>query len=118
MVLLIIDGYLRDIEYDFTFIENEGNIKLCKALQYVFDPFENSEIKEAIIDIYGNLKKESLREYFDPSIKCLIRISESVEFWKLKGIECYFDFIYNDFYHSGFENEPFDYTVFIGQEKQ
>ncbi len=76
--LLILDGYIKGIEYDYSRFANEANQAFMQAILMSFDPFTNPEIKR-------KLKKDrympNVKEYFTLPIKCLLRIEKSIKLW-------------------------------------
>ena len=115
--LFIIDGYLNDIEYDYSRFENEGNKVYLDALRMAADPFYNEELKNIIINSdYALDDKDDLIELFQPTIKCMIRIKESAELWIEKGgINGYFNFL-EDSIGEEVKGDNLDFTVRIKPE--
>lgn len=92
--LFTIDGYLTDTEYDLSSFLSEQNQALAKGLLMSFDPFTNEEIREILGEKWRPDDVESLTDYYEEPVKCLIRIEKSIEFWlKAGGIEGYFKYI-------------------------
>jgi len=98
MSLIKVNGYLKDIDYDFSQVENEFNLALSHGLCMSFDPFTNQEIYQAIAA--KQLQGARMKEYFATPIKCLLRIMESVKFWnETLGAKGYFTFCENTLGH-------------------
>ncbi|MEX2459837.1 MAG: hypothetical protein WD469_00820 [Paenibacillaceae bacterium] len=91
MALLTIDGYLRQIEYDFSRFVTPENQVLLQGLLMSFDPYTNQEIGELVkINDHGF----DTKEYFGDPIKCLLRIQKSIQLWNEEwGKNGYFIFI-------------------------
>ena len=91
MSLLVIDGYIREIEYDYSRFANEANQSFMHGLLMAVDPFTNPKIKK-------NTKKDRnvfvAKEYFEIPIKCLLRIEKSIQLWTNDfGENGYFQFL-------------------------
>ncbi len=91
MSLLTIDGYIREIEYDYSRFANEANQYFMNGMLMAVDPFTNPEIKKV-------LKKDmnvfEAKEYFELPIKCLLRIEKSIQLWTSDfGENGYFQFL-------------------------
>jgi hypothetical protein len=94
IVLLKIDGYVNSIEYDFSKVITEEARVLANALLLSFDPFTRAEIFDLAEKIYDLNTAEGLKKYFEPPVKCLLRIEQSVNLWSKEwGRHGYFDFI-------------------------
>jgi len=91
MSLLTIDGYLREIDYDFTRFANEENKSLMLGLLMAFDPFSNPEINKIIMKDNNTF---NAKEYFKLPIMCLLRLEKSIQTWTESfGKNGYFEFI-------------------------
>lgn len=91
MALLTVDGYLRQMEVDFSRFATPENQSLLRGLLLSFDPYSNPEIREAMKEMNTVIDD---KEYFITPIKCLLRIQKSVEMWtKEWGPGGYFKFI-------------------------
>ena len=92
--LFIVDGYLKQIEYDVDPYISDDNKPYLRSLLMSFDPFTNEYIKpiaEERCDIHSD---EGLHAYFEAPIKCLLRIEKSIELWTEKlGINGYFSYL-------------------------
>ena len=89
--LLTIDGYLSGLEYDFDKFITAENKGFVYAILMAIDPFTNPELKEAARSYWDFDDLESLMEFFEPSIKCLLRIEDSIKLWLRKmGVNGYF----------------------------
>ncbi len=80
MVIYDIKGLIEDKEYDYQDIASEEENNFARELRYLFNPFENKEIKNVLINIDLN-NKDDLIMLFSFPIKCLLRIYDSIEFW-------------------------------------
>jgi small nuclear ribonucleoprotein (snRNP)-like protein len=93
MALLTVDGYIRQVEYDYSSHVEPKNQDLLHGLLMSFDPFTNKEIQEIVIQEDGSF---NAKKYFETPIKCLIRIEDSIKLWtKERGSKGYFTFIEN-----------------------
>lgn len=93
MALLTVDGYIRQIEYDFSNHVEPENQALLHGLLMSFDPFTNEEIQEIVMKEDDTF---DTRKYFEIPIKCLIKIEDSIKLWtKERGSQGYFTFIEN-----------------------
>jgi len=94
--LFIIDGYINKIEYDLDQYLTDDVALFVEGILMAFDPFVNEEIL-SIVNSSGAVdvnSAESLYEYFNTPIKCLIRIEKSIELWtKEFGASGYFKFL-------------------------
>jgi hypothetical protein len=94
--LFIIDGYIHDVTYNLDEYLTDDVSSFVRSLLMSFDPFVNEEISsivgsKEILDVDSS---ESLREYFEEPVKCLIRIEKSIEIWtKRYGNNGYFNFL-------------------------
>ena len=94
--LFIIDGYINKIEYDLD-EHMAGDVpSFVEGILMSFDPFVNKEVlsiacSKGLVDVDS---AESLREYYETPVKCLLRLEESIELWtKELGINGYFMFL-------------------------
>ena len=110
--LLMIDGYLNEVEYDLDAYISESNKPYLTALLMSFDPFTNKllmPVAEEKCDIHS---KEGLRDYFEPPVKCLLRIEKSIELWtKTLGDNGYFNFLENQIGKIVVNNDQIDCVV-------
>ena len=89
--LLTIDGYLNGWEYDFDKYLTAENTGFVYAILMAIDPFTNPELKDAARNYWDFDDLESLTEFFGPSVKCLLRIEDSIKLWLRKmGVNGYF----------------------------
>lgn len=89
--LLTIDGYLRDVEYDFSKFSSSLNQDFFHGLLMSFDPFTNEAIRELVM---AEENQFVAHEYFKIPVQCLLRIQKSIELWtKEWGPNGYFVFI-------------------------
>jgi hypothetical protein len=59
-----------------------------------FDPFTNEYLRSIVEESFDINSREGLRNYFDPMVKCLLRIDKSIELWtKEYGDAGYYRFI-------------------------
>lgn len=87
-VLLKIDGYMKDTQYDVSAFTDDSIEQVVSCISSLFDPFTNDEIKErvlAIADKFDLSNKEHLKALFQNTIRALIKITGSIEFWEKKG---------------------------------
>jgi hypothetical protein len=91
MSLLVIDGYIREIEYDYSRFANEANQSFMHVMLMAVDPFTNPEIKK---NIMKDRNAFNATEYFELPIKCLLRIEKSIQLWTGDfGENGYFQFL-------------------------
>lgn len=92
--LLTIDGYMTDTQYDLSSFLSEENQALAKGLLMSFDPFTNEEIRVSLGKDHRFDSAETLKDFFEKPVKCLLRIEKSIEIWmKARGIDGYFQYI-------------------------
>lgn len=91
MTLLTLDGYLQQIEYDFSRFAILENQDFLRGLLMSFDPFTNQYIHEMVLKVDSAF---DAKVYFAYPIKCLLRIQKSIQLWNKKlGANGYFIFI-------------------------
>lgn len=89
--LLMIDGYLNNVEYDFSKYMTDENRDFVTGILMSFDPFTNEEVMAIIGQTYDVKSSEDLRLYFKEPIMCLLRIENSIETWiRDRGVNGYF----------------------------
>jgi len=94
IALLTINGYLSDIDYDFSAVFNEKNVVLTETLLMSFDPFSRTEIMDRIKDNYSLDTIKARKEYFARPVRCLLRIEQSIALWTEEwGTHGYFEYI-------------------------
>lgn len=79
--LLIIDGYLRNVQYDYSRFKTDEGEAFLQALLFTFDPFRNDSIREKMEGEYQLDNRGELRRYFTPYILCLIYLEDTVIHW-------------------------------------
>jgi len=117
ILLLKINGYLNDIEYDFSGQLDDANKAYLEALQTCCDPFFNEELKAVLGEDFDLTDKKTLEEFFATRVMCLIRIKESAELWNKEwGRDGYFKFLEN---HMGdmIESDELNFTVRVDPDK-
>ena len=93
MALLTVDGYIRQVEYDFSHHATPENQALLHGLLMSFDPSTNKDIHEVVTEDDTSF---DAKEYFTIPIKCLLRIEKSIKLWTNEyGPNGYFIFIEN-----------------------
>lgn len=93
MALLTVDGYIKQVEYDFSSHALPENQALLHGLLMSFDPFTNKDVHEVVMKEFNSF---DARNYFEIPIKCLLRIEKSIKLWSKKsGSNGYFTFIEN-----------------------
>ena len=117
MCLLIIDGYIRKIEYDFTKFTNAQNKAFLDGLLASFDPFTNQELFDAANTAYDLDSCPDLRALFENPVKCLLRIEKSIELWtKELGVNGYFNFIENHIGYIVENDDKMDFSMMLRGE--
>lgn len=97
MALLTIDGYIKQVEYDFSHHATTENQAFLHGFLMSFDPFTNKEIHEVLMEDASTFDP---KKYFVIPIKCLLRIEKSIELWTKKfRSNGYFNFIENHMGH-------------------
>lgn len=76
VIIYDLKTYIDNREYDYEDITDKKVIKIAKELEKLFNPFINSEIK------INKLAKEDLKGLFTLPIICLVRIYDSITFWR------------------------------------
>lgn len=109
MSLLIIDGYIKGIEYGYSRFTNEANQTFMQAILMSFDPFINPEIKR-------KLKKDkyilNVKDYFTLPIRCLLRIEKSIKLWSEDfGENGYFQIIEGTMGKGVKDNNKIDFSI-------
>lgn len=96
MALHTIKGRLDGVEPDLASVENNENRLFCNAILSGCDPFFNEELRQRVAKQVPDLSREDAdREgIYKESVKCLVRMVESVDFWtKRGGANGYFDMV-------------------------
>ena len=94
MALHTIKGRLDGVEPDLASVENNENRLFCNAILSGCDPFFSEELRQRVAKQVPDLSREDAdREgIYKESVKCLVRMVESVDFWtKRGGANGYFD---------------------------
>lgn len=114
MSLLTVDGYLREIEYDFSRVINAENQAFLHGLLRSIDPFTNPGIHEVVMK---NGNDFAAKEYFELPIKCLLRIEKSIQLWTREwGRNGYFEFIERQMGHLVEPDEKMNFSVLLKEE--
>ena len=79
--LFVIDGYLKNIEYDLEKYQTAKNKNFVYALLMSFDPFTNDELLNATKKEYDINSADERRDYFKIPVMCMLRIEKSIELW-------------------------------------
>ena len=79
--LFVIDGYLKNIEYDLADYETDKNKNFVYALLMSCDPFTNNELQNTAKKETDMNSADERREYFKIPIMCMLRIEKSIELW-------------------------------------
>ena len=91
MTLLTLDGYLRQIEYDFSRFATPENLIFLQGLLMSFDPYTNKDIHEVRME---DDHAFDVKEHFKFPVQCLLRIEKSMQLWSGEmGRNGYFIFI-------------------------
>ncbi|MCJ7841893.1 hypothetical protein MUB24_13490 [Lederbergia sp. NSJ-179] len=109
MALLTIDGYIKQVEYDFSDHVTLNNKAFLHGLLMSFDPYTNKEVREVVMEDerYFDAKK-----YYAIHVKCLLRIEKSIKLWiKRRGSNGYFTFIENHMGHMIERDEKMNFSV-------
>ena len=112
--LFIIDGYIHNVTYDLDEYLNDDVSSFVRCLLMSFDPFVNNEISSivnsnGIVDVNSS---ESLHEYFEEPVKCLLRIESSIETWtKQFGLNGYFNFLEETLGHAVPDDDKMDFAI-------
>lgn len=109
MSLLILDGYIKGIEYDYSRFANEANQTFVQAILMSFDPFTNSEIKKII---KRDRNAFDVKKYFALPIRCILRIEKSIQLWsKDFGENGYFQIIEGTMGKGVKDNNKTDFAI-------
>ena len=112
--LFVVDGYINKVIYNLDEYLTDDVSALVDGLLMSFDPFTNESIS-SIVSSTGAIDADSgdsLREYFEIPIKCLLRIEDSIEVWtKEFGANGYFTFLEKTLGHIVPNNEKMDFAV-------
>lgn len=118
LTLFQIKSYLTGNDYNLDKFQSTDNERLVHALLMAFDPFTNEEIEDVLnqmqeIDLTD---KSHLHLYFQVSIRCMLRIKESVDTWeKRMGSNGYFIFA-EDFIGSKIhQDDEMKYTICLSE---
>ena len=99
--LLIVDGYLNQVEYALEKHITDYNKDYVYALLMSFDPFTNKKMSDLAGQSYDINDTDKLTELFADPIKCLLRIEESVKLFNdALGLSGYFDFLEHQIGHA------------------
>jgi len=97
MCLWVIEGYLRDEEFDFQHLLTPETEVYLNTLLQTFDPFTREEVREVLEKSYDLTNKESLKRLLTPFAQSLNRLADSIELWnKKQGTNGYFRFLENN----------------------
>jgi hypothetical protein len=109
MPLLTVNGYIRQVENNFSSHVPPENQALLHGLLMSFDPFTNEEVHEGVMDEGGSF---DAKKYFAVPIKCLLRIEKSIEFWtKESGPNGYFTFIEHNMGKLVGQDDKMNFTI-------
>ncbi len=112
IVLLKVDGYLRDVDYDFSAVATAENMSLADAFLLAFDPFSREEIMNIAKDNFDLNTTQGLKEYYKVPVICLLRIEQSVEMWTKKwGMYGYFEFFEETMGSLVAHNDEMDFSI-------
>ncbi|MFT8321784.1 MAG: hypothetical protein ABF649_12830 [Bacillus sp. (in: firmicutes)] len=115
MSLLTVDGYIKQVEYDFSSHATPENQALLHGLLMSFDPFTNREIHEVVMED-GNFF--DAKKYFEIPIKCLLRIEKSIIQWtKQFGPNGYFIFIENHMGQMIKQDDIMNFAILTDEKK-
>jgi hypothetical protein len=115
MALLTVDGYIKQVEYDFSSHANSENQALLQGLLMGFDPFTNRQVHEVVI---GETNAFDAQKYFMIPIKCLLRIEKSIKHWtKYLGPTGYFTFIENQMGQLIEEDDVMNFAALTEEEQ-
>jgi hypothetical protein len=115
--LFTIDGYIRNVAYDLDEYLADDVSSFARSLLMAFDPFVNKGIPPiaGLKGVDGAVAPESLREYFEVPVKCLLRIESSIEVWtKRFGINGYFNFLEESIGHKVNYDDKMDFAIKVG----
>ncbi len=116
MALLTVDGYIKQVEYDFSSHTTSENQDLLHGLLMSFDPFTNNEVHEVIME---DVHSFDAKKYFEIPIKCLLRIEKSIKLWSNNlGTNGYFTFIENHMGHLIERDDKMNFTILANDNKQ
>ena len=79
--LFVIDGYLKNIEYELAEHETNENKDFVRAILTACDPFTNNELNNIVSEKYDINTPDGLKSYFEIPVMCLLRIEKSIETW-------------------------------------
>jgi hypothetical protein len=115
MALLTIDGYIKQVEYDFSGHAVPRNQALLYGLLMSFDPFTNKEVHEVVMKEVDSF---DARKYFKIPIKCLLRVEKSIKHWSKKsGTNGYFTFIENHMGQLIEQDDKMNFTIISENSK-
>lgn len=96
LALHTINGYMTGQTPGLEPFMSESNVIFRDAVLSAFDPFSNEKILHTLNE-NGNFDREDktcLETFFQPYVKCMIRILDSIEIWnKNGGSNGYFTFL-------------------------
>ena len=75
MIIYDIKSIVEDKSYDYKDIRSYEQCRFAYNLEYIFNPFVNSNIK------LNEDGKENIKDVFTLPVMCLLRIYDSIEFW-------------------------------------
>lgn len=107
-----IENMITEERKDTEKYETKENVMLKKALMSSFDPFENEEIKGILESELELNNKDTLKDYYQIPVMCMLRIKDSVELWiKKNGSDGYFDFLESWMGHEIPNDEQMSYSI-------
>lgn len=96
--LASINGYLNQIDYNYSSLSNPANLALVKALQMAYDPLVNPELAAAIDKKWDLNDLVFQKRLFAIPFKCLHRLRDSIDSWmEMGGSNGYIQMIEREF---------------------
>ncbi|HJV18206.1 MAG TPA: hypothetical protein VJ546_12680 [Bacillales bacterium] len=115
MALLTVDGYIKQVEYDFSSHAIPENQALLHGLLMSFDPFTNREVRGVVMEETNSF---DANKYFEIPIKCLLRIEKSIKLWTNDlGPNGYFTFIENHMGHMIERDDKMNFAILAEERK-
>jgi hypothetical protein len=115
MALLTVDGYIKQVEYDFSSHVTSENQALLHGLLMGFDPFTNRQVHEVVMEETNSF---DAKKYFMIPIKCLLRIEKSIKHWtKHLGPTGYFTFLENQMGQLIKQDDLMNFAILTEKEK-
>ena len=110
--LATINGYLNQIEYDYSSLSNPANLAMVKALQMAYDPLVNEELA-AVVDKKWDLNDRAFQKrLFAIPFKCLYRLRDSIDSWmQMGGSNGYLQMVEREFGPHISRNQEWQWTM-------